>query len=88
MSDSFVTGVASIINKLNGLPFDDTDEQLFEVSWDYQKTIDTNGRILYLITFFVDDNSEYFVTSMWVWGHDLKIGVRKANYHTALSILT
>jgi hypothetical protein len=29
---SIFPGVASIINKLNGLPFDENDEQLFEVS--------------------------------------------------------
>jgi hypothetical protein len=29
---SVLPGVANIINKLNGLPFDENDEQLFEVS--------------------------------------------------------
>jgi hypothetical protein len=29
---SVFAGVANIINKLNGLPFDENDEQLFEVS--------------------------------------------------------
>jgi hypothetical protein len=32
---SVFTGVANIINKLNGLPFDENDEQLFEVSSQY-----------------------------------------------------
>jgi hypothetical protein len=32
---SISPGVASIINKLNGLPFDENDEQLFEVSSQY-----------------------------------------------------
>jgi hypothetical protein len=27
----FLTGVATIVNKLNQLPFDEQDEQLFEV---------------------------------------------------------
>jgi hypothetical protein len=32
---SIFAGVANIINKLNGLPFDENDEQLFEVSSQY-----------------------------------------------------
>jgi hypothetical protein len=32
---SVFPGVANIINKLNGLPFDENDEQLFEVSSQY-----------------------------------------------------
>jgi hypothetical protein len=32
---SVFPGVANIINKLNGLPFDENDEQLFEVSSEY-----------------------------------------------------
>ena len=29
----FSTGVAQVINKLDGLPFDDHDDQLFEVKF-------------------------------------------------------